>query len=34
MESPIEKLSDDVLLEVFEFLDPKSLKKASLVNKK
>jgi hypothetical protein len=34
MESPIEVLSDDVLLEVFEFLDAKSLKKAALVCRK
>lgn len=34
MESPIETLSDDALLEIFEYLDPKSLKNASLVCKK
>ena len=33
MKSTIEKLSDDVLLEVFTFLDGKSLKSASLVCK-
>lgn len=34
MESPIEKLTDDALREVFSLLDGKSLKKAALMCKK
>ena len=33
MDSPIECLSGDVLLEIFEYLDAKSLKSAALVCK-